>query len=154
MQNKALVFGFVPVFGLGAAALLAFGAYHAVQASSSAPSSGNPVVRVTTDEWNMKPNIASVPAGDVTFVVTNKGKLDHEVVILKTDLPANGLKINADDKYTVDESASGEVLGEVEDARPGQTKTATFSLTPGHYLFVCNQASHYKAGMVTAFEVK
>ena len=32
---------------------------------------------------------ATAPAGDVTFVVKNTGTIDHEAVVLKTNVPFN-----------------------------------------------------------------
>lgn len=140
------------VISLGWAALLALGACANSQPLGGDPSPGNAVVRVTMDEMNLKPSIASVPAGKVTFVAVNQGKVDHEVVILKTNLAPNAL-IMLTGISKVDEVASGENFGEVE-VEAGVTEAGTFDLTPGHYVLVCNVPGHYKAGMFAAFEVK
>ncbi|MBI2165965.1 MAG: copper-binding protein [Chloroflexi bacterium] len=103
-------------------------------------------------EWAFELSSASIPAGEVTFQLVNQGQAEHEMVILKTDLPANALKIKANGAE-VDESASGEVMGEVEDLGSGQTKSVTLNLAPGRYVLTCNILGHYKAGMVTVLEV-
>ena len=110
-------------------------------------------VRVVAQEWSFQPSVASVGAGTVTFEVVNQGKQDHELVILKTDLPDAALKMRASEDK-VDEGASGTNVGEVEDIEAGHTKTGSFALTVGRYVFLCNIAGHYKSGMVKSFDVK
>lgn len=143
--------GFLAGAGL-AVMLLALACTQASQTSTGAPSAGNAVVRVITSEWHMKPSIASVMAGSVTFEMVNKGAIDHEVVILKTDLSPNAL-IKASGTSKIDEGASGENLGEVE-AAAGATQSGTFKLAPGHYVLICNVPAHYQAGMFADFEVR
>src|SRR5689334_20004582 len=59
-------------------------------ASSRSPSAAT--VRVTLTDTNGKAPMgltvtpATVPAGDVTFVVKNAGSIVHEAVVLKTDV--------------------------------------------------------------------
>jgi uncharacterized cupredoxin-like copper-binding protein len=57
-------------------------------------------------------------------------------------------------KSRVDESAVGDKIGEIEDVKPGSSKSATFTLSPGKYLLICNLANHYSKGMVSQIEVK
>ena len=115
--------------------------------------SNGKTVRVTMNEWSLKPGVASVPKGNVTFEVVNEGKEGHELVILKTDLPPTALKMRTNEDK-VDEAASGTNEGEVEDVEAGRTKSATLAVTQGHYVLVCNVAGHYRLGMASAFEVK
>ena len=110
-------------------------------------------VRVVVQEWIFQPTVASVRAGTVTFEVVNEGKQDHELVILKTDLPDAALKMRASEDK-VNEGASGKNVGEAEDIEAGHTKTGTFDFTPGRYVLLCNIAGHYKSGMATSFDVK
>ena len=109
-------------------------------------------VHIIANEWDLKLNTISAVSGDITFELINKGKIVHEVVIIKTDLSTDGLIM--DGKYTVDEDASGEIIGEIGDTKPGKSNIETFTMVPGRYLLVCNEAGHYKAGMVAALEVK
>ena len=144
------------VIGLGLAALLAFAACKGSQESTAALSPNNAVVRVTLNEWLLKPSIVSGPAGYVTFEAVNTGDDDHEVVILKTAKAANALVVRNEtsaDKSKVDETASGENLGEVE-VEASVTQAGTFKLTPGHYVLICNIEGHYKKGMFADFTVK
>jgi len=91
---------------------------------------------------------ASVKAGQTTIAFKNLGTKVHEVVVLKTDTPADKLKVGAD--RTVSEDAS---VGEDSETAPGKAKTTTINLTPGRYILVCNIEGHYQKGMFTAFTV-
>lgn len=91
---------------------------------------------------------ASVKAGPTTITFKNVGTMEHEVVVLKTDTPANQLKVGAD--HTVSEDTS---VGEDSETKPGQTKSTTIDLKAGKYVLVCNIERHYEKGMYTAFTV-
>ncbi len=119
----------------------------------SAAGSVPPVVTVDMNEFSMRPSLAAVQAGTVTFKVVNHGAIEHEMVILKTNLSPKDLVMQANGAK-MDEAASGKAVGEVEGVEIGQTKTGTFTLEPGHYVLVCNEPEHYKQGMAAAFDVK
>ncbi len=122
------------------------------QVSRSVPTANNAVVRIIEDDqWHMKPDIASVPAGKVTFVVINQGMMTHEVVLLKTDKQAKDM-VMALGGATINELASGENVGEIE-AEAASTMASTFDLAPGHYALICNQPVHYSEGMYADFDV-
>ncbi len=91
---------------------------------------------------------ASVKAGKTTITFKNDGTKVHEVIVLKTDTPADKLKVGAN--HELSESAS---VGEDSETDPGKTKSTTIDLTPGRYVFVCNIARHYEKGMYIAFTV-
>ncbi len=122
--------------------------------SGSAPSNGSAVQAVQAElgEYYIKLDRDSVPAGKVTFTVTNAGKMEHELIILKTDLAVDKLPAEKDDATRVDEDKVGN-SGEVEEIGPGKTKTGDFDLTAGRYVLICNKAGHYLAGQRIAFRV-
>ncbi len=91
---------------------------------------------------------ASVKAGPTTITFKNVGTKVHEVVVLKTDTPADKLKVGADRKVSEDAS-----VGEDSETDPGKTKTTTINLKPGKYVLVCNIEGHYQKGMYSAFTV-
>ena len=105
-------------------------------------------MRITLDRY-------SVPAGNVQFLVTNTGNAVHELVVLKTDQPANQL--------TADPEQAGKVVEEIHMGETGDIPAGRFSglglpLGAGHYVILCNEIGHYMAGMridftVTATEV-
>jgi hypothetical protein len=115
-------------------------------------------VDVALTEWEVTPEVTSVPAGLVRFTATNAGTLSHELVIIKTDLPPNQLPTIEDG--SVDEGKA-EVIGRVRAVAPGAFERATLTLGPGSYALICNivdaqggeSRSYYELGMHTAFAV-
>ncbi|RKT99260.1 hypothetical protein C7H84_32600 [Burkholderia sp. Nafp2/4-1b] len=92
-----------------------------------------------------------VKSGRVTFEVKNAAddNMEHELVVIKTDLSDDALPVG---KGLVMEHKLRKV-GEVEDIAPGQSKRASFKLSPGHYVLICNKPGHYEAGMHAALVV-
>jgi uncharacterized cupredoxin-like copper-binding protein len=134
--------------GLTALALAACGG----GAEPTATPSGNASVAVDLGEWHVTAVPASAPAGEIDFDATNSGNIEHELVIVKTDLAHDALVV-VDGK--VDEAASGTLIGEIEpDELPaGGEASATFNLAAGNYALICNLPGHYGAGMHTGFTV-
>ena len=95
---------------------------------------------------------ASVPAGLITFTITNEGAKEHEFEVFATDVLADQVEIGDDDKIIDPEGA--EEIEEVEGIEGGDTVTLTLDLEPGHYIFVCNEVGHYRMGMYTDFTVE
>jgi uncharacterized cupredoxin-like copper-binding protein len=116
-------------------------------AAATLPSS----VGVALNEWSISPDATTLTAGKVSFAAQNGGKGLHEMVIFKSDKDPGSLPVS---KSRVDESAVGDKIGEIEDLKPGSSKSATFNLSPGKYLLICNLANHYAKGMISQFEVK
>lgn len=128
--------------------------------SSSEPSSGGAAVNATLTEWAVVLDKDTVPAGSVAFHVTNAGtQFKHEFVVIKTDLDPADLPVDATGK--VDEAGEGiNFIGEVEELDMGATEDASFDLTAGKYVLICNiveaaggHESHYNEGMRVAFTV-
>jgi uncharacterized cupredoxin-like copper-binding protein len=113
---------------------------------------GGGVMRLSVDR-------GTVPAGSVSFVATNFGSMDHELVILPLDdnQSVGARPIGADGQ--IDEggslgeaSASGRA-GAGDGIRPGSSGWVTLTLAPGRYELVCNLPGHYGAGMYTELTV-
>jgi uncharacterized cupredoxin-like copper-binding protein len=98
---------------------------------------------VAAGEFYFHLDSASVPAGKVTFVVKNEGKVGHEMVVIKTDAAAGKLPFEAGEAS--EEGAMGEI-GE-DGLEVGMTGNLTLDLQPGHYALICNLPGHYKGGM-------
>jgi uncharacterized cupredoxin-like copper-binding protein len=100
----------------------------------------------------VKVDVTSIPAGKVTFEVTNDSKdIVHEMLVSpivddKTPLPYLA------DEDRVDEDAAGH-LGEVSELEPGKSGALTVDLKPGRYILFCNIPEHYVLGMWTLIEV-
>jgi|SRR5581483_3030901 len=90
-------------------------------------------------------------AGPVTFNIKNDSADEvHELVVLRTDLPADKLTLDA--VGGVDEEKF-DSAGEQGDIAASQSAKLTLNLTPGHYALICNQPGHYAAGMHLDFTV-
>lgn len=97
-------------------------------------------------------SVTEVPAGAVTFAVTNDSKgMKHEMV-LSAVTDANAELTYLVDEMKVDEDAAGH-LGEVAELNPGKSGELTLTLEPGDYLLFCNIPGHYALGMWTLITV-
>ena len=136
--------------------LVVVGAVVLVGCSSPASTAPGSTVNVTLTEWAVVVDKASVPAGKVTFDVTNSSTFfKHEMVVLKTDLDPAALP--ADSTGKADEGTS---VGEVSELDKGATGSVTLDLAAGKYVLICNivesgggHESHYTQGMRLAFTV-
>jgi uncharacterized cupredoxin-like copper-binding protein len=91
-------------------------------------------------------------AGPVHLVVTNKGPVSHELILVRAPhgrLPLRG------DGFTVDEDAlKAQIVTSFEPDGPGSTRSQDVELTPGRYVLLCNMAGHYMSGMATRLLVR
>ena len=150
-----------PLALVGALSLAAIGCGGPGATASPTPTgtAGATTVNVTLAEWSIGTSVSSAKAGQVKFVAANQGPDDkHELVVIKTDLSLIDLPTDSTGK--VDEEGAGiEVIGEIEEFEVGQTQEATFPLTSGAYVLICNiydeteQEAHYQEGMRTSFTV-
>ena len=92
-----------------------------------------------------------VPAGDVRLVLTNKGPVNHELLIVRAlhrGLPRRG------DGFTIDEEILGHrLVTGLEPAAPG-VRTVVLHLEPGRYFLLCNMEGHAAGGMITSFRAR
>lgn len=105
-------------------------------------------VTVRLADFKVIPSVPSVRAGKVTFVARNVGQLDHNLVVLRTNLAPRKLP-------TVGARAK-EVgrVGKTPVFSPGQTRRLALTLKAGRYVLICNVPGHYKAGMFVGFRVR
>ena len=102
---------------------------------------------------------ATVPHGTVSFLVTNNGSIDHEMVVLPLAGSQSTGTRSAGGDGKIDEAGS---LGEAsktggasagDGIAPGASGWVTVTLASGHYELVCNLPRHYSAGMYTQLNV-
>lgn len=116
-------------------------------------------VNVVLKEWFILPDRMTVDEGRVTFKVANHGHMDHEFIIIKTDIPVHDLPVH---EKGLNEKKAGESIGEIEDIRPGELRELTIEMPSGKYVLFCNKVetedhkiiSHYRHGMRVAFTVR
>jgi uncharacterized cupredoxin-like copper-binding protein len=123
-------------------AVSAGGAFGAVSLTSATK------VSATEKEFKITLAQTSAKAGTVTFSVKNAGHLDHEFIVSKTKLPASKLPVKGTKAVVPNQ------LGLIKPFKPGQTKTLTLKLPPGHYVLLCNIPAHYQAGQRADFTVR
>ena len=94
----------------------------------------------------------SVPAGTVTFAVSNASKdIIHEMIVSLVAAGTTELPYLVDENR-VDEEKAGH-LGEVAELDPGKGGALTVDLTPGTYILYCNIPGHFIGGMWTLLTV-
>lgn len=105
-------------------------------------------VRVRLIEFEVILSRAAAPAGKVTFVVRNAGKIAHNFVVLRTNLPPSKLPTVGAVAKEVGRQGKTPVFG------PGTGRRLALTLRPGKYVLICNVPGHYKAGMFVGFRVR
>ncbi|WP_407345640.1 plastocyanin/azurin family copper-binding protein [Pengzhenrongella phosphoraccumulans] len=101
----------------------------------------------------------TVAHGQVSFLVTNDGRRDHELVVLPLadGESAGNRTIGADNQIdetgSLGEASSTNAEGTGEGIAPGTSGWVTLTLPPGHYELACNLPGHYAAGMSTELTV-
>ena len=127
-------------------------------AATVSPSGAQRTTRIPTevvnvslfDDMHISLDRTSVPAGYVTFLVTNGGAGTHEFVVLRTDTPADALPANTELPSKALEDIH---MGETGDMPAHVYSGLTLALGAGHYVVLCNEPGHYMAGMRADFTV-
>lgn len=100
-------------------------------------------VDLTESPPSVTPRPASVAAGEVVFEASNVGAIQHELVVIRTDLAADALPVSGDN---VDLSGL-DVVADTDPFPAGESRTADVNLTAGDYVLICNVPGHYGLGM-------
>jgi uncharacterized cupredoxin-like copper-binding protein len=109
---------------------------------AAAAALGGPVTG-EIQEWSVKLNRKSSEAGEVTFWIANKGTMEHEFLVVRTDYPDGGIPLQGD--HFSEEDPGLTVVDEIAEL--------TVDLAPGAYQLLCNIPNHYKNGMHAEFTV-
>lgn len=121
-------------------------------AATATPANMATTVQVTESSYNIELSTASVPAGDVTFEVSNAASdMPHELLVIRTDTQADSLPTDDSGNLMEDQL---DIVGKAEDIAAGSSKTINVTLEPGHYVLVCNLPGHYSQGMHVDFTVE
>jgi uncharacterized cupredoxin-like copper-binding protein len=103
-------------------------------------------------EWSVTVNAVGALAGEVTFSISNTGFIPHEFLVAKTTYNPGQIPIGENNRFDEDDPGI-EVIDEITEWPPGETKVLTVSLAPGQYELLCNIEAHYGTGMWTSFTV-
>lgn len=112
-------------------------------------SGGDGDLSVTLSEWKVKLDRASVSAGSVKIDAKNAGTIEHELLVVRSDVAAGGLPV-VDGRVPEDKI---DVIDEIPEFKAGAKASGTFELTAGRYLLLCNLPAHYQQGMVAELTV-
>ena len=118
-----------------------------------APGGNGQTIGVTLDEYHVKLDATSIPAGTVTFEVKNTGAEKHEFVILRTDVAPSALPSDPAADKVQEETSGVQHVDEIDAVTPGGLQDLTVALTPGTYIIVCNYPGHAHAGMIATLTV-
>ncbi len=92
----------------------------------------------------------SIAAGHVVFGIRNHASMAHEFKVIKSDLAADQLPVDAATAKAKEDGKVGELLY----ISAGATRKLVVDLVPGRYVLICNVAGHYQLGMRVGLEVK
>jgi plastocyanin len=89
-------------------------------------------LRVTLDEYRIRPQNVRMQAGRIHLVAVDKGRLTHNLVV----------------ESITDDPRKVVIYGRTDTAHPGQTVTERdpFVLKPGRYRLACTIANHDNLG--------
>jgi uncharacterized cupredoxin-like copper-binding protein len=108
------------------------------------------------DDFVIRPDQTRARPGTINFQVTNAGEVEHEFVVVNSDLPAAELPRLPGDAG-VDEGEL-DIEGRLDPVEPDGEDELSLELDTGEYILICNLApggeSHYLNGMYTTFEVR
>jgi uncharacterized cupredoxin-like copper-binding protein len=111
--------------------------------TSGAKATSSSRVSVRMTDFAFAPKSLDLKTGKVTISAPNRGKAEHEFVVVRTSKAADALPVA---KGRVEEDALDSV-GEIEGVEPGDSKSHDFKLTAGRYVYLCNEPGHYQQGM-------
>ena len=97
-------------------------------------------LRLRLDEYRILPSRITVPAGRVTIVARDAGRLTHNVAIVQFDRP---LGEDEEKQYA-----------RTRTAHPGEVVSTSVTLKPGKYRLVCTIANHDNLGQYGELKVE
>ncbi|MCA1840001.1 MAG: sulfocyanin-like copper-binding protein [Actinomycetota bacterium] len=127
--------------------------------SSSAPTTGsaksisrNNALGIALSDFAINGAKPTVSGGTYSVSISNAGKVQHELLVFKSDLTPDQYPLKDGD---VAEDGQGvSLISDGDNINPGEHQSRVVNLkAPGKYLFVCNLPGHFKAGMHAEFTV-
>jgi uncharacterized cupredoxin-like copper-binding protein len=111
-------------------------------------------VNVRLEDFKVRPDVAVVPAGTVSFRILNQGPTTHQLIVVRTDRAPDKLPLQRDG-LTVNEEAPGiDFVDEVGGLDIDDRQTLVLDLAAGNYVMYCNLEGHYLGGMHATLTVR
>lgn len=115
-------------------------------------------------EFDLVPAKPKVRAGMVTFKLKNTGSIEHELIVIRTDLDSGELPTDENGAAMEHGAVAPHHTGQGDGAEhagahvgthvlAGGAESVTLELKPGSYALVCNLPGHYASGMHSNFTV-
>jgi hypothetical protein len=142
------------LFGIGAIfAIFAF-------AAGCGSTGGGGKVNLTLSEWSITADPNTVPKGPIEFTIKNSGQKQHDLVILRTNIPPDQLPTNSDGSVNTN-APDIQLEHTVDPIDSGDTTGRTYAMDPGTYVLISNmvddnngtKTAQYSQGMHTGFTV-
>ena len=108
------------------------------------------MVRVSERDFTIRIP-ARIPAGNVRFLVDNRGPDQHELIVVRA--AGAELPLRADAATVDEEGLERSTVGVLEPGAVGSVRELDVHLRPGRYEVFCNMAGHYLGGMSAEFTV-
>lgn len=113
------------------------------RSTTTTTSSGSREVQVTLSEYKITSSVTTFsPGTSYRFVVTNKGQVAHEFMIMPMGMNVGGMSMDEMHKIA---------LHMIDNVAPGETKTFDYtfaaSMMGQDFEFACHLPGHYEAGM-------
>ena len=118
--------------------------------AASTETSEVPNLYVDISDFKLATDHPAIAAGHVVFGIRNHASMQHELKVIKTDLPPDQLPV---DGLTAKAKEDGKV-GELLTISGGASRKLVLELAPGAYVLICNIAGHYQLGMRVGLEVQ
>jgi uncharacterized cupredoxin-like copper-binding protein len=124
------------------------------QTQTTGEGGGPATLEIKMGDFYFDPKNVTAQAGPTTIEAPNVGKVEHELVLFKSNLNPAELPTKANGEVDEDKlvQTGNELVGEIE-AEPGETKSGKFNLTAGKSVMVCNIPGHYEKGMYGSLTV-
>jgi len=114
----------------------------AAAAASGGGGGPSTTINATEKDFAIAIDNSSVPAGSVTFKISNQGPSPHNIGVTKQGDSSKG------------GGFTGPVIKDSDTIDPGKTTSVTMDLQPGTYNVVCTVPGHVQLGMIVALTVK
>jgi len=121
--------------------------------SGGSPSPHEASLNVIIRDFHITASSSAVRTGEVVLLVHDQGPSTHELVVVRTDLPADQLPIRADGLLVDEDSPQLHSVDELSELDVGDRARLVLNLSPGRYVLFCNLEGHYLGGMHALLQV-